>query len=364
MPDRARARRRLLADDRQQRQPVPVHQGSAADRHRARRPTRRPASRRRRARPDSGEPALSDRPEHPEAVSAAERRQRPASAYNYELTRPDREAARVAAGGAPRLPADRRTLRGTFKYSGWAQQDADHPGHDPRLQRHAACTTRSCSTMATTVNYTLNPTTFLEGTYGHSQNELAGCALAQAGTGPNFCTRRVPDEPTSRTAQRRARRAAVPVPGRQRDRPELLRVRGAERRQPADLGRQRGSRCRRRSRGAAASPTRRRTSPFPGFLNINATNDVVDQPDQGLRAGTRSRPGSTTRTATRRSSASGWTVRHAQLRATTPTTRSTRSSASPTRRSASSAPTTRRRSTSRAATSTTTPRATSRTTGR
>ena len=39
-----------------------------------------------------------------------------------------------------------------------------------------------------TVNYSLTPTMFLEGTYGHSQNDLAGCALAQSNTGPSFCT--------------------------------------------------------------------------------------------------------------------------------------------------------------------------------
>ena len=48
-----------------------------------------------------------------------------------------------------------------------------------------------------------------------------------------------------------------------------------------------GSCGRRISRGATGSsprPTtraRRRTSTFPGFLNINTTQDVVDQPDQG-----------------------------------------------------------------------------------
>ena len=33
---------------------------------------------------------------------------------------------------------------------------------------------------------------FLEGTYGRSRNELAGCALAQTGTGPIFCRAAVP----------------------------------------------------------------------------------------------------------------------------------------------------------------------------
>ena len=60
--DRARAAGRLLADDRQQRQPVSVHQGSAARPARARRPsTGGVLRRRRRARPDSGRTA-STRP--------------------------------------------------------------------------------------------------------------------------------------------------------------------------------------------------------------------------------------------------------------------------------------------------------------
>src|SRR5207237_8546378 len=43
------------------------------------------------------------------------------------------------------------------------------------------------SPIAATVNSSLNPTTFLEGTHGHAQIELTGCVLAQGGTGPTFC---------------------------------------------------------------------------------------------------------------------------------------------------------------------------------
>ena len=39
---------------------------------------------------------------------------------------------------------------------------------------------------ATTINYTLNPTTVLEGTFGDSRNELTGCVMAQANTGPSI----------------------------------------------------------------------------------------------------------------------------------------------------------------------------------
>src|SRR5262245_46136594 len=48
------------------------------------------------------------------------------------------------------------------------------------------------SNLTVSVNYQLSPTMFLEGTYGHSQNELAGCAQAQSGTGPIFCTAAIP----------------------------------------------------------------------------------------------------------------------------------------------------------------------------
>ena len=53
------------------------------------------------------------------------------------------------------------------------------------------------STLAFSANYNLSNTMFLEGTYGRSRNELAGCALAQTGTGPNFCRAAVPMNPNS-----------------------------------------------------------------------------------------------------------------------------------------------------------------------
>ena len=53
------------------------------------------------------------------------------------------------------------------------------------------------SNLAFSANYNLNNTTFLEGTYGRSRNELAGCALAQTGTGPIFCRNAIPMNPNS-----------------------------------------------------------------------------------------------------------------------------------------------------------------------
>ena len=46
-------------------------------------------------------------------------------------------------------------------------------------------------------NYNLNNTTFIEATYGRSRNELAGCALAQTGTGPNLCRNAIVMNPGS-----------------------------------------------------------------------------------------------------------------------------------------------------------------------
>ena len=84
------------------------------------------------------------------------------------------------------LTTSRLLLRGTFKYSGWSQRNqvinGSIPGFNDTKQYKPVV-----STLAATANYTFNPTTFLEATYGHSQNELTGCGLAQGGTGPTFC---------------------------------------------------------------------------------------------------------------------------------------------------------------------------------
>ncbi len=48
------------------------------------------------------------------------------------------------------------------------------------------------SLFASTINYSLSPTMFLEGTFGMSRNDLAGCVQGQGGTGPTFCTSGLP----------------------------------------------------------------------------------------------------------------------------------------------------------------------------
>jgi len=105
--------------------------------------------------------------------------------YNYELTRPDESI--LSWQPAVRLDYQpRQNLRASFKYSAWMQRDQTFLGtipgfNDTRMQPAPVVS------WTTSVNYTWNPTTFIEATFGHSQNELAGCAQAQSGTGAIFC---------------------------------------------------------------------------------------------------------------------------------------------------------------------------------
>jgi len=105
--------------------------------------------------------------------------------YNYEVVRPEEKQT----ANQPALRLDFQPwpeLRGTFKYSGWGQKDEPILGTIPGWSD-----TRQYNpfvrTIAVTVNYSITPTTFLEGTWGRAQNSLTGCALAQATTGPSFC---------------------------------------------------------------------------------------------------------------------------------------------------------------------------------
>ncbi len=105
--------------------------------------------------------------------------------YNYELTRPNESI--LSWQPAVRLDYQpRQNLRATFKYSAWMQRDQTFLGtipgfNDTRMQPAPVVS------WTTSANYTWNPTTFIEATFGHSQNELAGCAQAQSGTGAIFC---------------------------------------------------------------------------------------------------------------------------------------------------------------------------------
>ena len=202
-------------------------------------------------------------PEHPEAVSAAEHRQRRRRAQQLQLRD-------HPAGGEHAVVRSRRsastisrsqTLRVTFKYSGWMQREQIVHRHDPRLQRHADA--------------------------GRARRELHG--VGQLHADARRCSSRRPTA-TARTswpaARRRSRRpapifcnnaagtpgrpddrrsracagagpagSAVPVPGRDRARSGLLRRQGAERdRSPAFWDGSAAAASCRPSSGAAASP--------------------------------------------------------------------------------------------------------------
>ena len=124
----------------------------------------------------------------------------------------------------------------------------------------------------------MNPTTFIEGTYGFIRNQLAGGGVDRR----HPCTGGIlvndvgepADEPAGLSA-------ALPECGRRRS--ALLRLRRAERSEPGLVGRHAGSTCRRRSAGAAAMQGTAGVGDlpgppnqlFPGFLNINRTQDVA-----------------------------------------------------------------------------------------
>src|SRR5712692_10554790 len=82
-------------------------------------------------------------------------------------------------------------LRVSFKLALWHQPSQTIydtlPGFNDSQQYKAWF-----SLMATTINYSIGPTTFLEGTFGRSRNDLAGCVQGQGSTGPTFCTSGLP----------------------------------------------------------------------------------------------------------------------------------------------------------------------------
>ena len=195
----------------------------------------------------------------------------PGVAYNYEGKRPNQSLmSQQPAIRVDYQPWDK--LRGTFKVSGWRQQNetiiGTIPGFNDSKQYHPFITL-----MATTVNYSINPTTFIEATYGRSQNELAGCVLAQGGTGPTFCENGLP---TSEKANLdKAGLGALPslFPKAGEINKEYYAFQALESIKPSIWD---GTRVRAvpsfgwGGRIGFAPPN----FPFPGYLNINSTQDV------------------------------------------------------------------------------------------
>jgi Carboxypeptidase regulatory-like domain len=116
----------------------------------------------------------------------------PGNPYNYEFNRPAESI--LAFQPAIRLDYQpTKKLRGAIKYTGWSQRkqtiNGSIPGfNDTRMQNPVV------NLLSMTVNYNLSSRMFLEGTFGRSGNDQAGCALQGV---PNFCTAALPMNPSS-----------------------------------------------------------------------------------------------------------------------------------------------------------------------
>jgi len=191
--------------------------------------------------------------------------------YNYESIRP----AEKALAWQPAIRVDyqpKQNLRATVKYSGWQQRNqtfnGNVPGWNDSRMQHPVVTT-----MAYTVNYTINPTMFLEATYGHSQNELAGCGLAQGGTGPTFCTGAIPM--TQNSNRNTAGMGGLPMiyPDALKVNPNYYAYQVLTDMQPPMFVNGQFLRTPNFTWGGRVGGTQP-TIPFAGFLNINSTHDV------------------------------------------------------------------------------------------
>jgi hypothetical protein len=112
----------------------------------------------------------------------------PGQAYNFEITRPSESL--LAYQPAVRVDYQATSkFRTSFKYTGWLQRkqavNGSIPGFNDSIMQNP-----HVDTIVATVNYNLGPKMFLEGTWGRSSNEQAGCALT--GNGPQFCTGALP----------------------------------------------------------------------------------------------------------------------------------------------------------------------------
>jgi hypothetical protein len=196
-----------------------------------------------------------------------------AGQYNYQLVRP----AENLRANQPAVRLDYQPfqkLRGTFKYSGWSQQDVTVPGTIPGWND-----TRQYNplvrTLATTVNYSLSNRTFLEGTWGRAQNSLTGCALAQANTGPTFCRSAFPMNDIASLSGAGLTDLPFIFPNASIINPNYFAYQALNGVKPPIWDGNRISMVPNFAWGSRVNSTYAPTNvPFPGFLNVNKTNDV------------------------------------------------------------------------------------------
>jgi hypothetical protein len=197
----------------------------------------------------------------------------PGIAYNYSITRP----AESVLSWQPAVRVDYQPstkLRVTGKYSGWQQRRDVVPGllpgfNDTQMQRPVI------SNLGFSANYNLSSSMFLEGTYGRSRNELAGCALAQTGTGPTFCRNAIPMNPTSYRGNAGLSNLPLLFPNANKLNPAYYAAQALNKMSPAPPAWVNGDfqMVPSFSWGSRVSPTPPNI-PFPSYFNVNATQDV------------------------------------------------------------------------------------------
>ena len=193
--------------------------------------------------------------------------------YNYQITRPSEKALSTQ----PAMRVDyqpMQKLRATFKYSGWRQRrdliKGTLPGfNDTQMQRPVI------SNLAVSANYNVSATMFLEGTYGRSRNELAGCALAQTGTGPTFCRAAIPMNDISNRFNSGLSGLPFLFPDANKLNPDYYATEALNKMSPAPPAWVNGDFVKPPTfawgnRIANAPPN----IPFPSYFNVNATQDV------------------------------------------------------------------------------------------
>ena len=195
-------------------------------------------------------------------------------AYNYEVTPAEREHPQLAAGGPRRLSADAEAARDRSSIRAGSSAATSCsvllPGfNDTQMQRPVI------SNLVFSANYNLNNTTFIEGTYGRSRNELAGCALAQTGTGPNFCRAAIPMNDDSYRSNVGSAACRCSSPTRTSSTRTTTRAQALDKMNPAPPAWVNGDFIKPPafSWGSRVSPAPPNI-PFPSYFNVNATQDV------------------------------------------------------------------------------------------
>jgi hypothetical protein len=118
-------------------------------------------------------------------------------AYNYQIVRP----VEKALGYQPVLRVDYQplpALRIGAKYEAYGERTQTFLGNLPGFT-DARPSKPVTPSMMMTANYNLNPTTYIEATFGHSSEQQEGCAFTSTSgsLGPAFCTNSIAQSPLS-----------------------------------------------------------------------------------------------------------------------------------------------------------------------